>query len=237
MAITRRQGNTAASSGSVTTQAVTLPSGVLQGNLLVCAVAIGNNATTITAPDASWTQSVLNQPAGSNATIEAGIWYLVVDAAHAGQTSWTWTGSVAHSMFLCISEWSATNGWPSNPLDVSASGDTIATPVAATSIASGTTATTTQAEELWIASLAYKSTAQTESSITSGWTRDMEASATGLNTMTMLYQIASSPGAASCSYTIGTAQYWAGCVATFKDAPVSAPTHVLMCDGTGGVFR
>ena len=235
MSISRVQGASAASSGSVTTQAVTLASGVTQGNLVVLALADGNNATAITAPDGSWIQAVFNQPAGSNATIEAGLWYLLVDASHAGQTTWTWTGAAAHSMFLCISEWSATNGWASSPVDVTAQGDTAGTPTTATTLVSGTTATTTQAEELWIASLAYKGTAQTESGITSGWTRDLEASSAGLNTMTMLYKVASTTGAASCGYTIGTGQYWAGCVATFKDAPASV--HSSVCDGLGGVFR
>src|SRR5260221_10565065 len=37
------------------------------------------------------------------------------------------------------------------------------------------------------------------------------------NTMTLLYKVASATGTADCSYVIGTAAYWAGCVVAFKD--------------------
>jgi hypothetical protein len=222
MTITRVQGNEVNSSTATTSQAITLGSGITQGNLVVAAVASGGNTTTITGPS-GWTQAVINQPAGSNATIEASIWYLVVGSGQAGQTSWTFTFSASHTVYLCISEWSATNGWQASPLDVTATGDTSGSPTQATTIVSGTTATTAQASELWIASLAYKGSAQTESSVTSGWTSDLEATLTSNNTLTMLYKVASSTGAASCQYTIGSGAYWAGCVATFK--PVIATTN------------
>src|SRR5258708_28479641 len=35
--------------------------------------------------------------------------------------------------------------------------------------------------------------------------------------MTLVYKVASATGTADCSYVIGTAEYWAGCVVTFKD--------------------
>src|SRR5260221_411994 len=216
MSITRVQGNSVNSTGTTPSQAVTLSSGVTQGNLLVCAVSCGNNATTLTGPT-GWTQAIINQPAGTNATIETSIWYLVVTAGAAGQTSWTWTLSASHTMYLCIEEWSATLGWPVNPVDVSAKGDTVGTPVQATTIDSGTTATTAQGEELWVASLAYKGSAQSESSITAGWTKDLEATLANNNTMTLLYKVAAATGTADCSYVIGTAEYWAGCVVAFKD--------------------
>ena len=222
MSITRVQGNTAQNGGN-TTQAVTLGAGVTLGNLLVVAFACGSNNITITPPNASWTQAALNQPSGSSATIETSLWYLVVDAGHAGQTSWTWTISTTHSMFLTMEEWSASTGWPANPVDASAVGDTAGSPTQSTTIQSGTTGTTTQAEELWVASLAYKNGAQTESGITAGWTKDLEAT-NSAHTMTMLYQVTSATGAAACQYTIGTAKYWAGCVVAFKDnAAVSLP--------------
>lgn len=222
MSITRVQGNSINSSTAVTSQAVTLPSGVTAGNLVVASVACGSNNTTITGPS-GWTQATINQPAGSSATIETSIWWAIVGAGGvtAGQTSWTWTFSAAHTVYICIEEWSSSYGWPSSPVDASANGDTAGTPTQSTTITSGTTSTTAQAEELWIASLAYKGSAQSETSITSGWTKDLEATLSGNNTMTMLYQVVSSVGTASCSYVIGTQQYWAGCVVTFKDNAVA----------------
>src|SRR5229473_1984310 len=231
MSITRVQGNQVNSTGIVTSQAGTLGSGVAQGNLLIASVATGNNATTITGPS-GWTQVTINQPAGTNATIETSIWYLIVDSGHAGGTSWTWTLSASHTVYICIEEWNATGGWPANPVDVSANGDTVGTPVTATTIDSGTTATTAQAEELWVASLAYKSSAQSESSITAGWTKDLEATLAANNTMTLLYNVTSATGTAHCSYVIGTAEYWAGCVVTFKDNAGVAVLGTLAGVGT-----
>src|SRR5258707_15423795 len=124
MSITRVQGNSVNSTGTTTSQAVTLGAGVTQGNLLVAAVATGNNATTLTGPT-GWTQGTINQPAGSTATIETSIWNLVVAAANAGHTSWTWTLSASHTVYICIEERNATLGCPSNPVDVSANGATV----------------------------------------------------------------------------------------------------------------
>lgn len=217
MSISRVQGNEVNSGGSVTSQAVTLSSGITQGNLAVASVACGSNVTTITGPS-GWTQAVINQPAGSNATIETSIWSMVVPAGHAGETSWTWNFSASHSVYICIEEWNSTTGWMASPVDQTVQGDTSGSPTTSTTPSSGTTSTTLEATELWIASIAYKGSAQSESSITSGWTKDLEATLASNNTMTMLYQVASSTGTAGCQYTIGTAQYWAGCVATFKPA-------------------
>jgi hypothetical protein len=217
------QSNHANTSSAGTSFTITLPSGITLGNLIVITITVGSNTTTLTPPDGSWQMVPChNQPAGTNALVDASIWYLVVDSAHAGQTSWTWQLSASHTSYVCIEERNATNGWQVNPVDVSAMGDTVGSPVQATTITSGTTATTSQAEELWIASLAYKGSAQTETGITAGWTKDGEATLAGNTTMTMLYKVASATGTAACQYTIGTAQYWAGCVATFKSAAASA---------------
>lgn len=222
MGIVRVQGNAVNSGSLVTSLTVTLSGGIKKGNLVVASVATGNNTTTISGPT-GWSEVTFNQPNGSNATISTSIWYLVVSSSQAGQTSWTWSLNHSHSMYICISEWNAANGWPANPVDLFANGDTIGSPVQATSIVSGTTGTTAQAEELWIGSLAYKGSAQSESGVTAGWTSDLEATLDFNNTMTMLYKVASATGAASVSYTIGTAKYWAGCVVTFKDRTSVTP--------------
>lgn len=217
MTISRVQGNQVNSGSSVTSQAVTLGSGVTAGNLLVAAVTVGSNSTSITGPT-GWTQAVINNPAGGSALVDASIWWAIVGVGgvSAGGTSWTWTFGASHTVYMCIEEWNSTTGWMASPVDQTAQGDTAGTPVTATTIVSGTTSTTLEASELWIASLAYKGSAQTESSITAGWTKDLESTIASNTTMTMLYQIASSTGAAACQYTISSAQFWAGAVATFK---------------------
>jgi hypothetical protein len=218
MSISLVQSNQANSPNSTsTTQAVTLGSGITQGNLVVAAVACGNNATTITGPS-GWTQAIINQPAGASALIETSIWYMVVTGGHAGETSWTWTFASAHSLFVCIEEWSSTTGWMASPVDQTVQGDTAGSPTTSTTPASGTTSTTLEAVELWIGSIAYKGSAQSETSITSGWTKDVESTLAAANTMTMLYQVAAATGTAGVQYTIGSGQFWAGVAATFKPA-------------------
>jgi hypothetical protein len=132
------QSNHANTSSAGTSFTITLPSGITLGNLIVITITVGSNTTTLTPPDGSWQMVPChNQPAGTNALVDASIWYLVVDSAHAGQTSWTWQLSASHTSYVCIEERNATNGWQVNPVDVSAMGDTVGSPVQATTITSG----------------------------------------------------------------------------------------------------
>lgn len=226
MSITRVQGQATASSGTVTSLAGTVGSGVTLGNLLVAAVTTGNNANAVTAPS-GWTQASFNQP-NSPANCETGLWYLVVDAGHAGLTSFTFTFNSSHNSYIIIEEWSATNGWVASPVDQTAVGNTAGTATTSTTPLTGTTSTTTQASELWVATLTYDLGPQTESSLTSGWTKDLEThDSTPNHTATMLYNVASSTGAAACQYTIGTAEHWAGAVATFKPVVVTTTTRTI----------
>ncbi len=134
MTITRVQQNTVASSGMVTSQAITLPIGVTQGNLLVVAIETGIHSVqpTITPPDASWVQAALNIPVTNAADIQTGLYFLLVDGIHAGGNSWTWTLSALHSTLLSIQEWSAPLGWPASPLDKTAVGNVASPSVTAT---------------------------------------------------------------------------------------------------------
>jgi hypothetical protein len=226
MSITRVQGQATASASTTTSQAATVGSGVTLGNLLVAAVSTGAIGNSVT-PPTGWTQAVFNQP-NSPANDETGLWYIVVAAGQAGSTSFTFTFGSAHNVYIIIEEWSATNGWNASPVDQTAVGNTAGTATTSTTPLTGTTSTTTQASELWVATLMYSAGVQTESSITSGWTKDLETHDSGNNhTATMLYQIASSTGAAACQYTIGTAEHWAGAVATFKPVVIVTTTRTV----------
>jgi len=229
------QSHATVASGTVTSLAGTLPSGVTAGNLLVAAVTSGGQGTAIT-PPSGWSQAAFNQP-NSPANCETGIWFIVVTAAMAGQTSWTFTQAAAHNFYIELEEWFSSSGWPTNPLDQSAIGDTASSPTTSTTIQSGTTGTTAQAGEVWIASLTYDLGAQTESGLTAGWNRDLEISdSTPNHTAAMLSNVGStSVGAAACQFTIATAEYWAGAIATFKAATIAAKL-LLIADGYGGVF-
>lgn len=235
-AITRVQSNMIASTGTVTSQAVTLGSGVTNGNLLVASVTSGSNATSVT-PPTGWTQASFNQPGGA-ANCETGVWWAIVGSGGvtAGTTSFTFTFGAAHNVYIGIMEWKSATGWQASPVDGTATGN--ASGATATSLTTGTTSTTAQGSELWFASLTYSSAPQTESGLTSGFTRDNEVHDTSNNhTAAMFYDAVSATGAAVCALTITTTSNWAGAIATFKTAAaVVTTTHRLICDGYGGVF-
>jgi hypothetical protein len=200
---------------SATTVTVTLPNGITEGNLVIATVTFGgNDETTITGP-AGWSSDVINKPGGTNA-ITAAIFSLLVDAGHAGQTSFQFTADTSHTWYVTITEWNSQTGWQATPLDQTAVGQTGTS--AATVIVSGTTAATAQDNELQVANLAYKGSEQPESSITVNWNRDREVTLAANNTSTELFNKQNAAGTASCQYTIGSAQFWAGAIATYKPA-------------------
>jgi hypothetical protein len=228
MAITPVSGQvgSATATSSFSSITVTVPSGITQGNLIYALFSVGNEPITVTPPDSSWQLAVLNQPGGFNPTGQTAIYYLVIDATHAGQSSWVWNISAAHSMYVIVREWTASRGWPTNPLDQTAQGDTASTPTTSTLIDSGTTASTTQASELWVASLDYRSAPQTESGLTAGWTAGAEVSVGTTQTHREVYQAVGTTGPANASFSIPTAEFWCGAIATFAESPSPSITEI-----------
>lgn len=214
MSLSQVQVATANSGGNLTSSiTVTMASGVTTGNLLVASLMSGNNSITFTGP-AGWTQAVINNPSGG-AAIDSTIWYKVATVGDSGATSFTFTLSAAHTNAGEIQEWSASNGWQSSVLDQTATGENDASPVQGTVLASGTTATTTQASELWIATVGYKGGQQTFSGTTSGWTQDNNFASATSNAIGTFHQIAAAIGTAGLTTNITTAEWWSGAVATF----------------------
>jgi hypothetical protein len=218
--INKVQSTMIASTGAVTSQVVTLGNGVGSGNLLIATISTGNNATSVT-PPAGWSQAVFDQPGGS-ANCETGIWWAIVGSGgvSAGTNSFTFTFSAAHNIYIDLSEWNSNTGWQASPIDQTAKGNTAGT--SGTTLTSGTTATTSQAVEVLIASITYDGTPQTETGLTTGWLRDNEVTDGTNHTAAMFYNITSSTGAGQCSFSIGTAQYWDGVIATFKPNAASS---------------
>lgn len=231
MTISLVQSNQHSGTGTASTFTATLPAGATLGNLLVVALSNKSNTAVITGP-ARWTQAVIDV-ASANA-IQVSIWWLVVGASDAGATSFTWTMSAAVVNLTTIEEWNSTNGWPVGPVDQTAIGN--ATGNGSTTMTAGATATTTAVSELWVAAISYTGSAQTESSITAGWTRDQEATLNLNTTLTQLYEVPGATGVATCSYTVGTARAFVGAVVTFKDnaAPSITYGHALGSGVSGG---
>lgn len=223
MTITRTQANNNRAA-STTSVSVTLSSGVTQGNLLVAEFAISATGLTMSAP-ANWSQAT-----STSTNQEMALYWIVVSSGLAGTTVFTFSvTSGTPNLSLNVSEWNSTTGWPASPLDKVANN----TNASSTTVSSGTTATTTQASELWVAGLSYSGGSQTESGLTAGWTNGLETSLGPA--LREVYEIVSATGAASVQFTITTAKSNAGCLATFMPSSAAAP-HLRIMDGYGGVF-
>jgi hypothetical protein len=226
------QANSGSTLGS--SQVVTLPHGVVTGNLLVASVACGGNLIGIT-PPAGWSLAVINQPY-SPATIETSIWYAVVTSGMAGTTSWTFTFQSPVTMSVAMSEFYSAHGWSVTPLDQVATGSPqaasgsspyVSSPSA--TVDSGTTPLTAQAQELWVASLAHGGAGQSLSGYR--WKVAVNSPGGG-SSQTQLHTTAKVIGSANSSLQLGSSPaYWAGSVATFMPA---VPALVSSQDsGTG----
>lgn len=208
MAISQVQSESNTSTGTGTCS-VTWASTTTAGNLLiVCAVAneVAGDVTFTSAPTGYTALA-----AGSiNATgsVIGQMWYKIAAGSDANPSV---TISASQDIAMAALEYT---GNTATPLDVEAENSgTGTTPD------SGTTGTTAQADELWIAFLGNRNSAQ--SSPTNSFTQQeqvISAHATGSNRarIGVYHRIVSATGTANTSSTIGASQGWVGQVATFK---------------------
>lgn len=159
------QHQATAANGTATSLAATLPSGVKLGNLLIATVDEGSNLGTISAPS-GWSSAY--NTLGAAQPVGSAIFYKLVDASTAGQTSWTFTLSQAHSVTASVMEVNASNGWVSTTLDKAVSHDQTAT--SSTALSTGTSAATTNTSDFVVANFAIHSGSQSYSGLTSGYT-------------------------------------------------------------------
>lgn len=188
------------------------------GNLLVLATCVGGTATLnpTSGTPAGWTKAI--GPIGTEASADVD-GYLFWKVAAGGETSVTSTDSVSSGITMQLEEWSSTNGWPANPVDVFASS---AAQAATTSPVSGTTAATANAVELAIAALfTHFATGETFSSPTNSFTADGVATAGASSFFApscgLFYRVTAATGAQSMSATAGTSKPFGGLIVVFKD--------------------
>lgn len=230
MAITLVQSNTTTSSSTVNSANATLSTAPTQGNLLIIWVGEGSNLGTITGPS-GWSQ-VYNLLGGSQ-PIGSAMYYVKVDATIATQTSWTVSISAKHTLALGIAEFHAPNGWQTTVLDQSATHD--GSTATSTTLNSGTTAATSQADELVVANLAFHSGVQTVSGLTTGYSQIFNvASSSGVDICGAWLET-SATGAQNCQGTITTASYQISGIATFLPVAGGGPTNVTVTDSATGV--
>ncbi len=226
MSITRVQF--AGGNANSTTLAVTIAAATA-GNLLVAVVATG--ATTSAGTCATPTGYTLDVgPITNTSAVPAPVnLYIFHKIAAGGETSFTATDTVSSGITAQVWEWSASTGWPASPVDVSASS---ANQAATTTPVTGTTATTAQAEELWIGGMSTNlSTQITYSLPTNSFTLEASqwagASAFFSPNTAALYRIASATGTASTGVTSSTSKGFAGAVVAFKDNPAGGGGSIV----------
>jgi hypothetical protein len=199
------------------TLVVTLANTPTNGNILVCCIAHNNDGTEhvtgITQTNVVWTEQKSNEVGG---LVSAYIWYGIVSAGASTTVTITFSAN-PYAAVADICEYSGmlTTGF----LDKTAS----ASGGSNTAVVTGTTATTTQAVELWIGIGSLNWMAQTTPQ--NGFT--LLDGAAGTSSCAYLEKIVSSTGTASSGTTGADANYWAGCMATFKgttEAPPTTPT-------------
>jgi hypothetical protein len=223
----------AASANGVGSITVTI-SPTTAGNLLLVAVEVSNTTIGISISATSQTFTLIANPSFTNAG-QIGAWYVANCAA--GTTGITIQRVSGTGQFSVIVRELA-NEDPSAPLDQSVGqGGTLGD--------SGTTGTTTQADEFWWAVFGALSPQNGSlvgfSGISSPWTDGAEslANATGSNANSGIhdgYQIVSATGVAHATITMSNTLSSAGCgvAATFKAAVAAAP-QVAMAQRVGGI--
>lgn len=206
------QVNSGANTGMTASVDVTLPAGVTQGNLVVMGIGVGNCPQDIT-PPAQW--SIAGTTHGDTNNAQASIYYMVVDAQHAGETTWTVSFPGTSSAAWWVRELSSTAGWESSPVDVTNgnSGNN------GTTVSIAGSGTTTQAEEVWFACLAESSNTAGISGLTTGWVLGRTGN-NGSNWcgVSEFVQAPGATGAPNISGTLGSARSWGFANATFKTA-------------------
>jgi hypothetical protein len=180
------------------------------GNALIATINGRSGASATVSGPAGWTKAINNNQ--SNADVS--IWYLL-NYSGSGPQTYTWTMTASDGMVGEIIE--ANGVVASSALDQTAVNNST---TATNPIDSGTTATTSQANEFWVAALGSTGSGnRTASGMTAGWTQDLtenDGTATHPVHITTGYQVVTATGAADCQVTLSTAQVWIGCVATFK---------------------
>lgn len=212
----RRQGTQKNFFNSGTSHSIAWPSSTVKGNLLLAVVTVraasGVTAPTITA--SGWTLVATS----TRGPLRTSLYSITNAAVRSGNETFTTNISAWRAMHLA--EYSGIA--MTSPLDQTATANGNST-----TMSSGTTATTTQGEELWFAVHAldlaggdWVGFSDPDNSFA-----DIDT-AFALDTLTDKYYASAMPasrnatatGAASTSRTLGAAKDWVGLVATFKAA-------------------
>jgi len=215
MAIVRVQGNARGVASSGTTVAAVMASTPISGNILVATVASRTSGATTTVSSiadgnakVTWTYQIRS---GAVAQDSVEIWFGVVAAGASKTQTATLAAASGNGIIINVCEYSgvATTSF----LDKTATNTNTST-----SPDTGTTAATTQADELWIGGTEIAGN-YTQSLPTNGFTLlDGAGYSGGPLCNGFLEKIVSATGTANSGTTIASSVTWVGCIATFKAA-------------------
>jgi hypothetical protein len=209
MAITRVQGNARGFITTGTSITVTQVSDPINGNvnvaIIACYGASGMKVSSIAQTGVTWTYQIKKTTTG----MAVAIWFGVVGAGASKTITITLAVSAYNGAVGDVCEYSGV--LTSSFLDKTA----INTGTGTTSD-TGTTANTTQADELWIGAILSDYRAQ--SNPTQGFTLLDGAQIPGECSGGYLEKIVSAIGTANSGDTLTSSSVWLGCIATFKAA-------------------
>jgi len=183
---------------------VSFPNTPTEGNLMIALGKSGTNSYT----NGSITGWALATGTRTGTTAYMGIWYKVAGAAESKDVTLDWTDST--NTLIAIEEWA---GLTSTPLDQIANVDNTG-PV--TSKSSGTTPTTTVADELCVAGFAMGGVV-TNQSWSNSFTEELDQDSFFLGS-----KIVSATGTQETTLSWTTARVCGGLIATFKGASAAA---------------
>ena len=216
MAIVRVQGN---ARGTSTTDTITVvqASAPTNGNVNVATIGCADSGaatkvvSSISQTNVVWTSQITKT--GAFGQIGSEIWFGVVGAGASDTITVNLSGDSDLGATADVCEYSGilTAGF----LDKTASSSGGAGTVTNT----GTTAATTQADELWVG--VVNARYESQSTPTNGFTL-MDGTETNNLSIVFLEKIVSAIGAANSGTTASANCYWCGCIATFKAEAVAA---------------
>lgn len=222
--------------GASTTVACTWPGATTQGNFLVAVVSrhVGSGTGVVTAPSGgatSWAKDVTVQDLDTNLNY-CDIWSLTNADSQSATGNFTISGTAAGiNSSLCVAEYSGIA--TTTPLDKTTS---LGASVPGTTGDTATSAATTQNNELCVAGFA--ALLFTYSAPTNSFGIVDQDGITACKGC-LCDKIVSSTGTQRCQITISSSSDWAGALATYKAAAVTAKLfrpNPLDGVGTGGPF-
>ena len=208
-----------ANSGSATansTFTISTTSNLTQGNLLIACMSEGNSLA-FSAP-AGWT--LCTTQATQSGSLQVAMAWIIVTAGMAGATlSASFSiASGSHSVAWTVREWNSSTGWQTTPADKQNEAS-----AATSTVATGSTSTTTAAVELVVAALGWVAgSSATFSALTAGYSDSLgQVNNSTNNAILEAYLTTSSTGAQACQATLSGAEANGGVIATFKPVAIT----------------